>query len=121
MRTCLVADDSSVVRKVARHIFESHGFSVVEASDGRQALDLVLREMPAAILLDWSMPTMDGFDVLKALRAMPGGDQPKVMFCAVENDLATLARARHGGADETILKPFDHQVLTAKMHAVGLI
>jgi len=52
---------------------------------------------------------------------MPGGDQPKVMFCAVENDLATLARARHGGADETILKPFDHQVLTAKMHAVGLI
>lgn len=121
MRTYLVVDDSSIIRKVARHIIEGFGFSVVEASDGRQALDFVTRQMPEAILLDWSMPVMDGFEFLRALRAMPGGDHPKVVFCTVENDLAMIARAMHAGADDTLLKPFDRELLAAKMQGVGLI
>lgn len=121
MKTCLVADDSSVIRKVARHILEGYGFSVFEAADGRQALDQVQRQMPDGILLDWSMPVMDSFDFLRTLRAMPGGDHPKVVFCAVENELAVIARAMHAGADDTLLKPFDREVLSAKLHQVGLI
>jgi two-component system chemotaxis response regulator CheY len=49
--------------------------------------------MPEAILLDWNMPVMDGFDFLRALRAMPGGDKPKVVFCTTENDLR-ISRVR---------------------------
>ena len=77
--------------------------------------------MPEAILLDWNMPVMDGFDFLRALRAMPSGDKPKVVFCTTENDLAHIARAMHAGADEYIMKPFDKEIVEAKFQEVGLI
>jgi two-component system, chemotaxis family, chemotaxis protein CheY len=100
MKRCLIIDDSSVIRKVARRILEGFGFSISEASDGRQALDACMKEMPDAILLDWNMPVMDGYEFLRALRAMPGGDRPKVVFCTTENDLAHIERTMHAGAEE---------------------
>jgi two-component system, chemotaxis family, chemotaxis protein CheY len=121
MKRCLIIDDSSVIRKVARRILESFGFSISEASDGRQALDVCMKLMPDAILLDWNMPVMDGYEFLRALRAMPGGDRPKVVFCTTENDLAHIARAMHAGADEYIMKPFDREIVEAKFQEVGLI
>jgi two-component system chemotaxis response regulator CheY len=121
MKRCLIIDDSSVIRKVARRILEGFAFAITEASDGRQALDACLKEMPDAILLDWNMPVMDGYEFLRALRAMPGGDKPKVVFCTTENDLAHIARAMHAGADEYIMKPFDKEIVEAKLQEVGLI
>lgn len=121
MKRCLIVDDSSVIRKVARRILENFGFTVIEASDGRQALDACGKEMPEAILLDWNMPVMDGFDFLRALRSMPAGDKPKVVFCTTENDLAHIARAMHAGADEYIMKPFDKEIVASKFHQVGLL
>jgi two-component system chemotaxis response regulator CheY len=121
MKRCLIIDDSSVIRKVARRIIEGLGFTITEASDGRQALDACVKEMPEAILLDWNMPVMDGYEFLRALRAMPGGDRPKVVFCTTENDLAHIARAMHAGADEYIMKPFDKEIVEAKLQEVGLI
>src|SRR6202035_1587888 len=121
MKRCLVIDDSSVIQKVARRILEGFGFSIVEAADGRQALESCTKEMPEAILLDWNMPVMDGYEFLRALRAMPHGDKPKVVFCTTENDLAHIARAMHAGADEYIMKPFDKEIVEAKFQEVGLI
>jgi two-component system chemotaxis response regulator CheY len=121
MKRCLIVDDSSVIRKVARRILENFGFAVSEASDGRQALESCTKDMPDAILLDWNMPVMDGFDFLRALRSMPSGDKPKVVFCTTENDLAHIARAMHAGADEYIMKPFDKEIVEAKFQEVGLI
>jgi two-component system, chemotaxis family, chemotaxis protein CheY len=121
MKRCLIIDDSSVIRKVARRIIEGFGFAITEAADGRQALDACVTEMPDAILLDWNMPVMDGYEFLRALRAMPGGDKPKVVFCTTENDLAHIARAMHAGADEYIMKPFDKEIVEAKLQEVGLI
>ena len=93
MKTCLVVDDSSVIRKVARRILEGLEFEIVEAEDGEQALDACKRHLPDAILLDWNMPKMDGYEFLRSLRKMPGGDTPKVVFCTTENDVAHIARA----------------------------
>ena len=121
MKRCLIVDDSSVIRKVARRILEGFGFTVVEASDGRQALDSCLKEMPAAVLLDWNMPVMDGYEFLRALRALPHGDKPKVVFCTTENDLAHIARAMHAGADEYIMKPFDGDILKFKLSRAGML
>ena len=59
MKSCLVVDDSSVIRKVARRILEGMQFDIVEAVDGEQALGGCQRELPDAILLDWNMPRMD--------------------------------------------------------------
>ncbi len=94
MKTCLVVDDSSVIRKVARRILEGLDFQIVEAEDGEKALEVCKRALPEAILLDWNMPVMDGYEFLGNLRRMPGGDQPKVVFCTTENDVrAHRARA----------------------------
>ena len=93
MKTCLVVDDSTVIRKIARRILEEMDFQIVEAEDGAKALEACQRELPDAVLLDWNMPVMDGYEFLGALRRMPGGDQPKVVFCTTENGIDHIARA----------------------------
>lgn len=121
MKQILVVDDSPVIRKVARRIFEAMKFQTSEAVDGKQALEACAFLMPDAILVDWNMPVMDGFEFVKELRRMPGGGKPRVLFCASENDVAQTARARHAGADDIVLKPFDRQHMQDKIEAIGLI
>ena len=121
MKTCLVVDDSGVVRKVARRIVETLNFNVIEAEDGAKALEACKLAMPEAVLLDWNMPVMDGLEFLVNLRAMPGGDAPKVVFCTTENGMDHIARALEAGADEYIMKPFDKDIVTDKFREVGLV
>lgn len=121
MKHCLIVDDSAVIRKVARRIMEGLSLRTSEADDGQQALEACRREMPDAVLLDWNMPVMDGHEFLRALRKMPGGDGPKVVFCTTENDVAAIARAMHAGADEYVMKPFDREIMVAKLQEVGLV
>ena len=64
MKTCLVVDDSRVIRKVARRVLEDIGFYIAEASDGLEALAWCRTEMPDAVLLDWNMPVMSGIEFL---------------------------------------------------------
>ena len=120
-RTCLVVDDSRVVRKVARRILESNGFEVVEAANGQLALDTCRTQLPDCILLDWNMPVMDGITFLKALRAEFGPDNPTVVFCTTENDIDHIEAAITSGAQEYIMKPFDEDILTGKFAQVGLL
>jgi two-component system chemotaxis response regulator CheY len=117
----LVVDDSSVIRKVAKRILEGLRFEIVEAENGRDALTTCMMSMPDAILLDWNMPVMDGFEFLRELRRLPGGNIPKVVFCTTENDVAHIARAMHAGADEYIMKPFDKDIVRSKFEEIGLI
>ncbi len=95
MKTCLVVDDSRVIRKVARRILEDLGFEVAEAADGL------------------------GF--LKELRQTPEGDEPVVIFCTVENDLEHITLALDHGADEYIMKPFDGDILQMKLVEAGVL
>jgi two-component system chemotaxis response regulator CheY len=121
MKTCLIVDDSSVIRKVARRILEGLDFHIAEAENGEEAIEACRLQIPDAILLDWNMPKMDGYEFLRALRRLPGGDKPKVVFCTTENDVAHIARALHAGANEYIMKPFDKDIVEAKFQEVGLL
>ena len=121
MKTCLVVDDSSVVRKIARRILEEMDFEITEAEDGAQALEVCRNTMPTAVLLDWNMPIMDGYEFLGQLRQLPGGELPKVVFCTTENGMDHISRALHAGANEYIMKPFDKDIVTAKFQEVGLV
>ena len=121
MKHCLVVDDSSVIRKVARRILEGHDLRISEAENGQSALALCKQAMPDGILLDWNMPVMDGFDFLAELRSLPGGDAPKVVFCTTENDLAHIQEALSAGANEYIMKPFDSDIIQTKFAQVGLL
>jgi two-component system chemotaxis response regulator CheY len=119
-RTCLVVDDSRVVRKIARRILEAHGFDVAEAGDGQQALDACHAQMPDCVLLDWNMPVMSGMEFLRLLRQRGHSDQPKVVFCTTENDMAHIRAALEAGADEYVMKPFDRETLHIKLQLVGV-
>ena len=120
MKTCLVVDDSRVIRKVSRRILEDLGFEVAEASDGVEAMAWCSAVMPDAILLDWRMPQMDGMEFLRRLRAEPGGAAPKVIFCSVENEIERIREALDAGADEFIMKPFDSGIVAGKFGYLGL-
>lgn len=120
MKTCLVVDDSRVIRKVSRRILEDLGFEVAEAADGVEAMAWCTAVMPDVILLDWQMPVMDGLQFVKRLRNAPGGDRPKVVFCTVENSLERISEALDAGADEYIMKPFDGSIVAGKLEYLGL-
>jgi two-component system chemotaxis response regulator CheY len=120
-KSCLIVDDSKVVRMVARKILEGLNFAIAEAENGQLALDACARQMPDVVLLDWNMPVMDGLGFLKALRASEGGSQPIVVFCTTENDLSRIQEAIGAGANEYIMKPFDRDIIETKFAQVGLI
>ncbi len=121
MKSCLIVDDSKVVRMVARKILEELKFEIREAADGKAALDECLASMPDAILLDWNMPVMNGIEFLHELRKAQGGDGPIVVFCTTENDFAHIKTAMDAGANEYIMKPFDSEIIESKFTQVGLI
>jgi len=114
MKSCLIVDDSSVVRRVARRILEDMDYIVDEAEDGQEAFDKCRQEMPDAILLDWQMPIMGGLEFLKLLRAYVGGERPKVVYCTTENDIGHIAMALKAGANDYMMKPFDRELLESK-------
>lgn len=120
MKTCLVVDDSRVIRTVARKIIEELGFEVIEAEDGKVALQKSEEKLPDGVLLDWNMPNMDGLEYLRALRQLPGGDKVSVVFCTTENDLRHIQEALAAGADEYIMKPFDADIVKTKFDLLGL-
>ena len=121
MPSCLVVDDSRVVRKVARRIVEDLGFVCDEAEDGQKAYETCSKKMPDVILLDWNMPVMSGIEFLEKLREMENGSHPKVIFCTTENDMAHIMRAMNAGANEYIMKPFDSEIIESKFSQIGLL
>jgi two-component system chemotaxis response regulator CheY len=121
MKHCLIVDDSAVIRKVASRILEGLSIRVSEAEDALQGLTVCREDMPDAIILDTTMPGLDSVAFLKNLRGMPHGTRPKVILCAVDNDVGQLARAMHAGADGYMLKPFDRELVTAKLEEVGVV
>jgi two-component system, chemotaxis family, chemotaxis protein CheY len=119
MNTCLVVDSSPDTRKSARGVLERMGFQVVEAEDAAKALAICRRAVPAAVLLDWKMSIMAGYDFLGALLALPGGDKPRVVFCTTEGKVAQRMRA--SAADGCDAEPLDRDLVAAKFREAGLL
>ena len=121
MPTCLVVDDSSMIRKIARRILEGLNFQVIEAEDGVDAL-VHLQACHAGSGTARLEHARDGrLPLPQHLRRMPGGEEPKVVFCTTENGIEHISRALEGGANEYIMKPFDKDIVLAKFQEVGLI
>lgn len=121
MKTCLVVDDSKMIRRVAGRILKELKFNTEEAENGQEAMTQCKTQMPDAILLDWNMPVMDGLSFLKSLRSEPGGDHPVVVFCTAERSVEKITEALNAGADEYMMKPFDSDIIASKFFQAGLI
>lgn len=120
MNRCLIVDDSSIIRKVTRHFLESMRYTVSEAENGREALDLCRQLLPPdVILLDWHLPVLGAMDFLARLRATSAGRRPFVIYCTTENDAEDITRAFAVGADDYLLKPYDRATLLAKFTQIS--
>ncbi len=117
----LVIDDSRAVRSIIREILKGFGFDVVEAANGREALDR-LREMDHAdlALVDWNMPEMNGLEFVRAVRAESIYDDMPMMMVTTESDMTNMILALESGANEYVMKPFTRDVLREKIELLGI-
>ena len=118
-RTCLLVDDSRMIRKVSRRIVEGLGYAVVEAENGEEGLARCRVAMPDLVITDWNMPVMSGIEFVTALRAIPAARPPKVVFCTTNSGARDIHKGIEAGADEYVIKPFDEAALLSRLQAIG--
>ncbi len=117
----LVIDDSRAMRMILRRILVAHGFEVVEAADGQQALDAVhAGPLPDIALIDWNMPVMNGLEFVTAVRANRAHRSMTLMMVTTESEHGQIVRALAAGAHEYVLKPFTPEAITDKLSLLGL-
>jgi CheY-like chemotaxis protein len=118
-KTCLIVDDSRVIRKVSSKIAISLGYVAIEAENGEEALARCKRAMPDLVLTDWNMPEMNGIEFVRRLRAIPTPREPVVVFCTSNGEARDIHDGIAAGADDYIVKPFDEATLRAKLEKLG--
>lgn len=111
----LVVDDEPDVRSLVRLLLERAGYEVVEAVDGRAALRHIFSEVPDLVLLDVTMPDIDGWQTLQRIRDVT--EVPVIMLTAASTELEKV-RGLKAGADDYVTKPFGRQELLARIDAI---
>src|SRR5918993_481425 len=114
-RRILVVDDDPDIRGLLRELLDRRGFSVLEAGDGQEALQVFFDERPDLVLLDVQMPVLDGWKTLERIREL--SDVPVVMVTAKGTELEKT-RGLRAGADDYVTKPFGRQELLARVEAL---
>ncbi|PKN58354.1 MAG: response regulator [Deltaproteobacteria bacterium HGW-Deltaproteobacteria-14] len=107
LKKIMIVDDSKIMRLVIRRTLRQAGFDdfeMVEADDGREAIDVYERERPDLVLADWDMPVMGGLELLRHLRAFD--PQVRLGFVTSEQSPESRTTARQAGARFLITKPF---------------
>lgn len=108
-----------MIRGLSRRIVTDLGYQVIEAENGKEALARCATDMPSLVIVDWDMPVMTGIEFVTALRAIPGGSEPKVVFCTSKSNMDDVQRGAAAGANEWIVKPFDQAKMLAKLAKIG--
>ena len=112
----LVVDDEATVRQALERALRLEGFAVATAADGVEALDAIGRMPPSAVVLDVTMPDLDGVTVVRRLRA-EGVDVP-VCILSARDEVADRVAGLEAGADDYLVKPFALEELTARLNAL---
>ncbi|MBV9524511.1 MAG: response regulator, partial [Candidatus Dormibacteraeota bacterium] len=115
VKTVLVVDDEPAIVRVVRDYLEAAGFTVLTAGDGEAALQTAHRSRPDLVILDLSLPRMDGLDVARALRR--DGEVPIIMLTARTEEADRVAGLELG-ADDYVTKPFSAREIVARVRAV---
>lgn len=119
----MVVDDSRTIRTILRRILAEMGYEVCEASNGREALQ-VLKEKDYAVdlvLADWNMPEMGGLELVKEIRTRPELSSAKVVMVTTEAETSHMMLALEAGANEYVMKPFTKEILKEKLELVGIV
>lgn len=123
MPKALVIDDSKAMRLILARSLTKLGYEVCTATNGKDALDLLERETPelSLFLVDWNMPTMDGLEFVKHLRANPRYESAPLMMVTTETEVDQMVKALEAGANEYVMKPFTDDVIEGKLRLMGVI
>jgi DNA-binding response OmpR family regulator len=109
----LLAEDEPNIVESLTFLLERAGFNIKVASDGRQALDAALEKQPAVLVLDLMLPELDGYEVLRRLRADPRGEKLPVLMLTAKGQRIDRETALECGADLFMTKPFANSEITA--------
>jgi two-component system, chemotaxis family, chemotaxis protein CheY len=123
MSKALIVDDSKSTRMILGKILLELGYEVCEAVNGQDALKVIESERAAVnlVLVDWSMPEMNGLDLVKHLRQNPELASLKVIMVTTETDVDHIVSALEAGANEYIMKPFTKDIIREKLELVGIL
>ena len=109
--TILAVDDSPSMRRMVVHVLTSGGYTVLEAGDGVEALQLARSHRIDAVLTDQNMPNMDGIALVRQLRTLEGYARTPIMLLTTESSPELKQRGREAGATGWMVKPFDPERL----------
>jgi len=117
----LIIDDSRTMRSILGRILRGLGFEVVEAANGREAMERLraIQKVDLA-LVDWNMPEMNGFEFVRAVRAEHMYDGVLLMMVTTETEMENVVRALAAGANEYVMKPFTQEVIQEKLRIFGM-
>jgi two-component system chemotaxis response regulator CheY len=117
----LVIDDSRAVRLIIGTILREAGIDVIEAGDGLEALEQLQRNPGVELMLvDWNMPEMNGLDLIRTVRAQRAYDGVRILMVTTETEKSQVTRALDAGADEYLMKPFNRDILMAKLNLLDV-
>jgi CheY-like chemotaxis protein len=116
-KSVLIADDEPITRTLVRLLLERDGYSVIEAHNGQEAVELALRHTPSLIVMDLNMPTMDGYEAIAQIRRVDGLESTPIVVVTMEDGAKVADQVLALGADDYIMKPFEPAVLTARVKA----
>jgi len=119
VKHCLVVDESRVIRKVVCHLLTEMKFYAEEASESMSALESCRVQMPDVVLVN--LANAGGIELVRALRRGRTEKQPVIIATMTEHDIGNITAALSAGADDYVLKPFDHASLKEKFARTGLI
>lgn len=111
----LVVEDAPDLRELLRLTFEGEGYSVLTAADGLAAVETALRELPDAIVMDMSLPGLDGYNAARLLRRQPALAGVPLIACTAYNQWEWRGKAIAAGFDAFMTKPLDLERLTATL------
>jgi two-component system, chemotaxis family, chemotaxis protein CheY len=119
----IVIDDSRAIRMILRRIVGQAGFDVLEAEDGKEAMEVLtgLDDPPELALIDWNMPNMNGLEFVAAARADKRLRDMSLVMVTTESEQSQVARALAAGAHEYVIKPFTSDALLEKLALLGLV
>jgi len=116
-KSVLIADDEPITRTLVKLLLERDGYSVLEARNGREAVEQSVRHLPSLIVMDLNMPTMDGYEAIAQIRRVEGLGATPIVVVTTEDGSRVADQVLSLGADDFIMKPFEPSVLTARVKA----
>ena len=116
----IVLYDSKSIRSILTIILIEIGFSVEEAGNGLEALDVIKKEKVDLALVDWNMPDMNGYEFIQEVRKDNTYKDMRMMMVTTETEMNKVVEALEAGANEYVMKPFTKEMIIEKLALMGM-